>query len=78
MAMFIELDNNPNRYITIHNGERIQPNLWRRTTAIQADCDELNFIKTKFSNIRCLFNSKVVIFVGEDAKLIAANWNNIQ
>lgn len=58
-------------------GKYFPSNIYDRRIIIQADGEELKFILQDFVGIKKSRTANIQIFVGEDAKFIAANWNLI-
>lgn len=77
MAMYITCTTEGKTTVYKHHiGQKIQLNS-ETVVEIQADCDELEFIKRNFTNIR-MCTSRVVTFLNEDAKFIAHNLHRIR
>jgi hypothetical protein len=59
------------RAVTWHVGEKALPRV-QEVVEVQADCDELEYIKGKFLNIP-IAKKQVVTWMGDWAKFIARN-----
>ena len=68
MALFIEQVNNKT-VMTRKVGQKVPPEAYRITASVEADKGQMRGIRS------C--NAPSQKFVGDDAKFIVANWNNL-